>query len=241
MHHRLWEMAIGRVGAMVAPAALDEIPDADLLRRFIDGRDEAAFAAIVRRHGPLVWGVCRNHPAGAEAFKRMLVRYGQEGWEYVGPVPASAEELIFKRSVALDVPGMGMMGGGSGLGRSDPELSRVKRFTGVTGVGGSSSPSGTVDPNSAGAGAVSEDGMGATGGPPKLATIELSVGGTARYKYPFNQEVEQVNVSDNKVVEVTLDPSNTRRVIIRGMKLGGSQIELTDAAGTKQKITVRVK
>ena len=53
--------------------------------------------------------------------------------------------------------------------------------------------------------------------------------------------MEQVNVSDNKVVEVTLDPSNTRRVIIRGMKLGGSQIELTDAAGTKQKITVRVK
>ena len=71
MHHRLWEMAIGRVGAMVAPAALDEIPDADLLRRFIDGRDELAFAAIVRRHGPLVWGICRNRlPSEAVAARR---------------------------------------------------------------------------------------------------------------------------------------------------------------------------
>src|SRR5262245_6686082 len=35
-------------------------PDADLLARFVRTRDEAAFAAVVERHGPMVLGVCRR-------------------------------------------------------------------------------------------------------------------------------------------------------------------------------------
>ncbi|HYT93842.1 MAG TPA: sigma-70 family RNA polymerase sigma factor, partial [Gemmataceae bacterium] len=42
-----------------SPAALGE-SDAILLHRFACGRDEAAFTALVLRHGPMVLGVCRR-------------------------------------------------------------------------------------------------------------------------------------------------------------------------------------
>ena len=36
------------------------MPDADLVRRYVRQRDEAAFEVLVRRHGPLVLSVCRR-------------------------------------------------------------------------------------------------------------------------------------------------------------------------------------
>ncbi|MGH7172217.1 MAG: RNA polymerase sigma factor, partial [Gemmataceae bacterium] len=41
-----------------APPA--ELSDGQLLQHFIARRDESAFAALLQRHGPLVWGVCRR-------------------------------------------------------------------------------------------------------------------------------------------------------------------------------------
>src|SRR5262245_38342312 len=52
--------ALHQVYRLLAGQGVSPLTDVQLLQRFAANCDEAAFAALVRRHGPLVWGVCRR-------------------------------------------------------------------------------------------------------------------------------------------------------------------------------------
>src|SRR5262249_50893771 len=64
---------VRQVRKLAAPGDLPAAPDSDLLARFRASGDEAAFAALVQRHGPLVMGVCRrglrHHQDAEDAFQ----------------------------------------------------------------------------------------------------------------------------------------------------------------------------
>ena len=58
-------MGIRQVGVLhgltkLVAADAAGMTDGQLLRRFAFTRDDGAFAALIQRHGPLVYGVCRN-------------------------------------------------------------------------------------------------------------------------------------------------------------------------------------
>jgi RNA polymerase sigma factor (sigma-70 family) len=54
-----------------------DLTDGQLLERFIAHREEAAFETLVRRHGPLVWGVCRgivrDHHDAEDCFQAVFL------------------------------------------------------------------------------------------------------------------------------------------------------------------------
>jgi RNA polymerase sigma factor (sigma-70 family) len=51
---------LAHIQRLVAPSAADLGTDAELLRRFVGSRDQAAFAVLVARHGPTVLRLCRR-------------------------------------------------------------------------------------------------------------------------------------------------------------------------------------
>ncbi len=59
--------------ALFDVGAIGGLPDGQLLDLFLDGREAFAFEALVRRHGPMVWGICRrmlrDHHDAEDAFQ----------------------------------------------------------------------------------------------------------------------------------------------------------------------------
>ena len=57
-------------------SSVPPLGDAELLGRFVERRDETALAVLVKRHGPMVWGVCRRllgHHDAEDAFQATFI------------------------------------------------------------------------------------------------------------------------------------------------------------------------
>lgn len=65
MDGRVLKNVVQALTARCGHPTLGTVPDADLLRLFAKGKDEAAFGELHRRHGPLVWAACRSMLNGA--------------------------------------------------------------------------------------------------------------------------------------------------------------------------------
>ncbi|HEY8505276.1 MAG TPA: sigma-70 family RNA polymerase sigma factor, partial [Gemmataceae bacterium] len=65
----------------LAPEDVGKRSDAELLQRFLDRRDEGAFAGLMERHGPMVLGVCRrllpSHHDAEDAFQATFLVLSQ--------------------------------------------------------------------------------------------------------------------------------------------------------------------
>jgi hypothetical protein len=79
---------------LVSADGTSNLSDSDLLAHFLRDRDERAFTALVRRHGPLMLGVCRHvlrNPAEADdPFQATFLIRAQKALPLPAARPCSA-------------------------------------------------------------------------------------------------------------------------------------------------------
>lgn len=92
---------------VVASWKEDTRTDVELLRRFVQTRDEQAFTTLVGRHGELVWGVCLRvlrNPADAEdALQATFLRLSRDAKRIVNKEAVGAWLLRVARDCAVDL------------------------------------------------------------------------------------------------------------------------------------------
>ncbi len=110
--------AVARATRAVTRPAEPDDTDGELVQRFARDRDEAAFAELVRRFGPMVLGVCRRVARGSaeDAFQAAFVvlarraadvrpREAVRGWLYGVAVRTAREaRAVSARRLAREVP-----------------------------------------------------------------------------------------------------------------------------------------
>ena len=104
-----------RVAGLLAPARDADTADAELVRRFVADRDGPAFGALVRRHGPMVFGVCR----------RVL-----RDWHLAEDAFQAAFLVLARRASAITPPGAvaGWLHGVAYRVSKDARRSALRRF-----------------------------------------------------------------------------------------------------------------
>jgi RNA polymerase sigma factor (sigma-70 family) len=184
-------------------------------------------------------------PKGADAFKKLLIENGSQGWEYVGMVPGD-DEVILKR-----LQRGGFTGFGSGVGPAGTSGFGMSGFgggfSGGAGFGGGTGGFGPLSTLPGGTGLGGLPGAGTTtsgsgAGPmPPAAVIDLKIGETIRYRMVSGQQIDRVFSPESKVAEVSPDPTDAKRVLIKGIASGSAKLDLTDANGKKETFTIRVR
>jgi RNA polymerase sigma factor (sigma-70 family) len=81
MSNRLIAVLMKQTQHLVRPC--QSVPDAVLLERFTAEKDHTAFTTLVRRHGPMIWAVCRNllraESDAEDAFQAVFLALLQNG------------------------------------------------------------------------------------------------------------------------------------------------------------------
>ena len=206
--------------------------------------------------GPRVEYQFVSRAKSSDAFKKLLNQHGSDGWEYVGQIPGD-DELIFKRlrpaGGVMSGGGMGMMGGGMGMpgmggfgtmgtGGFGGPFGGARGTTGASGSSAGPAPKtgGGMRPPGTGEGAGS-DATPAGPMPKGQVTITLRVGETIRYKMATQKEIDRVYSHESRVAEANPDPTDAKRVLLKGVAAGGSRLELTDTNGVKEEYMIRVR
>jgi RNA polymerase sigma factor (sigma-70 family) len=128
---------------LLGPTRAEGVPDGDLLRRFVGGRDEAAFELLVWRHGAMVLRVCRgilgDGPDAEDAFQAtflVLVRKAGSvrlrgsvgGWLYQVAYRAALRARTLRlRRAAREQPGAELTAAPAGGGPLDEAALRELR------------------------------------------------------------------------------------------------------------------